>query len=168
VIYWDGQGGIGVKLRHIGRGLLLLPLILVVLVVLYEAVGMAVNHIAGARQTERAAELLETELPWAEVLDSYTETGNTSGTGNHVDMLSAVIFRTDAGLPEIERLIDRSYGLDEWSCWVEEMAEIAASREERPYAFPCLENMEVPEELEHVYLLYMNRSAPFPDNIEGH
>ena len=35
------------------------------------------------------------------VLDTYSETGNTSGTGNHVDMLSVVLFQTDDNVEQI-------------------------------------------------------------------
>ena len=72
--------------------LLALPAILVGLFVLYEVMGMAVNHTASAYQTKNAIKLLNTELSSVEIIDSYTETGNTSGTGNHVDMLTAIIF----------------------------------------------------------------------------
>lgn len=121
-------------------GLLILPALLVGLFILYELVGMAVNHAASARQTEELVRLLETELSQVEILDRYTETGNTSGTGNHVDMLSAVTFRTEAGIEKIEELLDQRYSPDEWSV----------------------------EELEDGYRLCLNTSAPFADNIEGH
>ena len=103
-----------------------------------------------------------------EIIDSYTETGNTSGTGNHVDMLTAIIFKTDASLPEIEGLIDQNYGLNEWYCWVEELEKVVAFWEKDPNFHPYVSEMEVPDDLERTYLLYINNSAPFVDNIEGH
>ena len=148
--------------------LLALPAILVGLFVLYEVMGMAVNHTSSAHQTKNAIKLLNTELSSVEIIDSYTETGNTSGTGNHVDMLTAIIFKTDASLPEIEGLIDRNYGLNEWYCWIEEMEKIAAFRETAPYLYPFVAEMGVSDDLERTYLLYINNSAPFVDNIEGH
>ena len=148
--------------------LLALPAILVGLFVLYEVMGMAVNHTSSAHQTKNAIKLLNTELSSVEIIDSYTETGNTSGTGNHVDMLTAIIFKTDASLPEIEGLIDRNYGLDEWYCRIEEMEKVAAFWEEAPIFYSYVSEMEVPDDLEHTYLLYINNSAPFVDNIEGH
>lgn len=155
-------------MRRVLKWILCLPFLLVGLFILYEAVGMAVNHAASARQTQNAIDLLNTGLSSVEIVDSYTETGNTSGTGNHVDLLTAVIFKTDASLLEIEGLIDRNYGLDEWYCRVEEMKEVSAAREEDPSFYPYVAKMEVPDNLEHTYLLYINNSAPFADNIEGH
>ena len=84
------------QLRRIWKGILALPLVLLALLVLYEAAGMAVNHWAGGRQTREMVRHLEKTLPQTEILDRYTEVGNTSGTGNHVDLLSAVLFRTAA------------------------------------------------------------------------
>lgn len=153
--------------KRILKGTLFLPAALLVLIVLLEFIGMIANHAASARQTEQLVLLLEAELPQVEIVDRYTETGNTSGTGNHVDMLTAVVFKTDASLLEIEDLI-RNHGLDEWDCWIEEMEKITASREKAPYLYPYVEKMKVPEKLEHTYLLYRNSSAPFVDNIEGH
>ncbi len=155
-------------MRRILKWVLCLPFLLIGLVILHEVVGMVVNHTASARQTRNAVSLLHTGLVSVEIVDSYTETGNTSGTGNHVDMLSAVIFKTDAGLVEIEALIDRNYGLDMWNCWIEEMEKVTAFREENPSFYPYVAEMRVPKNLEHTYLLYINNSAPFVDNIEGH
>ena len=155
-------------MKRVLKVVLCLPLVLIGLFILYEAVGMAVNHAASAWQTKNAIDLLNTGLSSVEIVDSYTETGNTAGTGNHVDMLTAVIFKTDASLSEIEELIDRNYGLDQWNCWIEEMENIAAFREKNPYVYPFIAEMEVPDNLEHTYLLYINNSAPFVDNIEGH
>lgn len=159
-------------MRHVFKRLLIvllaLPAILVGLFVLYEVMGMAVNHTASAYQTKNAIKLLNTELSSVEIIDSYTETGNTSGTGNHVDMLTAIIFKTDASLPEIEGLIDQNYGLNEWYCWVEELEKVVAFWEKDPNFHPYVSEMEVPDDLRHTYLLYINNSAPFVDNIEGH
>lgn len=155
-------------MKRVLKVVLCLPLVLIGLFILYEAVGIAVNHTASAWQTKNAIDLLNKGLSSVEIVDSYTETGNTAGTGNHVDMLTAVVFKTDASLPEIEGLIDRNYGLNEWYCWIEEMEKITAFREKGPYFYPYVAEMEVPENLEHTYLLYINNSAPFADNIEGH
>lgn len=150
------------------KGLLLVPILLLGVFILYEAAGMAVNHAAGARQTSDLVRLLERELPQVEILDRYTETGNTSGTGNHVDLLSVVLFRTEAGAEEIRQILRDYEDLDEWSFWCMEMEEVRSKRETYPAAYYYLEDMNLPENLEHAYLLYLNTSAPFPDNIEGH
>lgn len=154
--------------RRILKALLLLPVLLIALVVLYEVVGMAVNHAASARQTSDVIRRLEASLPLVEIIDSYTETGNTSGTGNHVDMLSAVIFWTEAGAEEIQQAFQAYEDLDEWSFWIKPMKEIVEVQEKYPYIYPFLGEMNSSEELEHGWLLYLNTSAPFPGNIEGH
>ncbi|NBI68032.1 hypothetical protein D1646_14720 [Pseudoflavonifractor sp. 60] len=154
--------------KRILKGALFLPAALLVLFVLFEFIGIAANHAASTRQTEQLLELLQANLQQVDILDSYTETGNTSGTGNHVDMLSAVIFRTGADLEEIEQVLQEYGALDEWSFWVKPMAQVSAAREEHPYLYPFLERVAVPEDFEDTWLLYMNTDAPFPNNIEGH
>ena len=72
----------------------------------------------------------------------YSETGNTSGTGNHVDCLSVITFSSKQSLAEIKDCMSEYYVWDD-GCFVEE-------KEDGSYQF------------------YLNTSAPFPDNIEGH
>ena len=156
------------KLRRIGFGILLLPFVLIALMILYEVFGMTVNHTASARQTQNATNILKMKLSSVEILDRYTETGNTSGTGNHVDMLTTVIFRTEAELEEIQQALQDYDGLDEWSFRIESLEKAQAAREQYPGVNAFLEKMDIPENLNHCWLLYLNTSAPFPDNIEGH
>ena len=143
------------QLRRIWKGILALPLVLLALLVLYEAAGMAVNHWAGGRQTREMVRHLEKTLPQTEILDRYTEVGNTSGTGNHVDLLSAVLFRTAADPETVQQVCRADGDLDEWSLWAAEQ-------------FPFLEELAVPRDTEGCWLLYKNTGAPFPNNIEGH
>lgn len=130
-------------LKRTGLVLLALPIILIAILVLYEIFGMCVNHIATRRQTDRLLTNLEIEIPDIEVISVYSETGNTSGTGNHVDCLSTVIFSTQMQKFEIEKCMSECYTFDEWSCYVNKTDE------------------------EH-YLFYLNTSAPFVNNLEGH
>ena len=155
------------KLRRVWKGILWFPVVLLVLVILFEVAGMAVNHVASSQQTKQAIERLKTELS-AEIVDRYTETGNTSGTGNHVDMLSVVVFRTGSSAEEIRQALRAYESLDEWSFWVKSLEEVETLRSKFPAVYPFLEEMDIPEDLEHSWLLYLNTSAPFPDNIEGH
>ena len=155
-------------MRRLGKMLLWLPFLLIGLFILYEAVGMAVNHAASAWQTRELARLLERELPQVEILDCYTETGNTSGTGNHVDMLSAVLFRPEAEREEILGACQKYGDMDEWSFWAKPLEKVQAAREGHSYIHPFLEEMSVPSDLEDCWLLYINKSAPFLNNIEGH
>lgn len=123
--------------------ILFLPVVLVVICVIYEIFGMCVNHIATHKQTSTLQANLEKEISDIEIISVYSETGNTSGTGNHVDCLSSVIFSTEMPESEIKERMSKYYVFDEWSCYLGKM-----------------ENGH--------YTISINTSAPFADNIEGH
>lgn len=120
-----------------------IPFLLIMLYLLYEGFGMCMNHNATKRQTERLQTNLETEIPDITIVNIYSETGNTSGTGNHVDCLSSVTFSTKMQISEIENRMSKYYELDNWGCYVKKTED-------------------------GNYLFYINTSAPFPDNLEGH
>ena len=130
-------------LKRIGMGILFSPFMLIVIFVLYEVFGMCVNHIATNRQTEQLQAHLESEISDLQIVSICSKTGNTSGTGNHVDCLSSVTFSTQMPASEIKDKMSEYYTFDEWSCYVAQT-----------------EN--------GTYLFYLNTSAPFPNNIEGH
>ncbi|MDE7325434.1 MAG: hypothetical protein K2N63_04000 [Lachnospiraceae bacterium] len=130
-------------LKRIGLGILFLPFMLIVIFVLYEVFGMCVNHIATNRQTEQLQAHLESEISDLQIINICSKTGNTAGTGNHVDCLSSVTFSTQMPTSEIKDKMSEYYTFDEWSCYVAQT-----------------EN--------GTYLFYLNTSAPFPNNIEGH
>ena len=133
-------------LKHLKRIALVFvsaPLLPIGLLILYEVFGMCVNHLATRRQTQQLMAELQTEVSDIEFIDIYSETGNTSGTGNHVDCLSSVTFSTLMPLAELEDRLYRHYSYNEWSCYL--------SQTEEGY-----------------YRFYLNTSAPFADNIEGH
>ena len=69
--------------------------------------------------------------------------GNTSGTGNHVDCLSSIIFSTEMQEAEIEDCLSHYYAFDGWSRYVSKTDD-------------------------GNYIIYINTLAPFADNIEGH
>lgn len=122
---------------------LLLPFLLIGIFVLYELFGLCANHIATQRQTDQLRADLEREIPDIQIVDVYSETGNTSGTGNHVDCLSSITFSTELPEPELMSRLSGCYSFDAWSCYVERIGE-------------------------GEYRFYLNTSAPFPDNLEGH
>lgn len=130
-------------LKRIGLMLLSLPIVIIAIIVIYEIFGMCINHIATIQQTDRLRTNLENEIPDIKILNVYSETGNTSGTGNHVDCLSAIIFSTEKLDFEIENSMSKYYCFDEWNCYV----------------------MKTDD---GNYLFYLNTSAPFVNNIEGH
>ena len=130
-------------LKKIGMVFLLLPIALIVIFVLFEIFGMCVNHIAVWRQTERLQANLEKEISDIEVISVYSETGNISGTGNHVDCLSSIVFSSEMQELDIKSSMEKYYEFDELSCYVSETED-------------------------GYYLFYLNTTAPFADNIEGH
>lgn len=130
-------------LKRIALVLLSVPLILAGIFVFYEAAGMCVNHLATERQTKQVITRLKTEMPDIELIDIHSETGNTSGTGNHVDCLTSVTFSTKIRQSDLEDKLFQYYNYNEWSCFL--------SQTEEGY-----------------YCFYLNTSAPFADNIEGH
>lgn len=130
-------------LKRTGIVLVSLPLILIGILILYEVFGMCVNHFATARQTKRLVADLTAEVPDIEITDIHSETGNTGPTGNHVDCLSVVTFSTQIQQAELEKRLYRHYTYNEWSCFL-------TQTEDGNYRF------------------YLNTSAPFTDNIEGH
>ncbi|MBD5135406.1 MAG: hypothetical protein HDT39_05510 [Lachnospiraceae bacterium] len=130
-------------LKRTGLVLLSLPIILIIIIILYEIFGMCVNHIATKRQTDRLKMNLENEISDIKIVKIYSETGNTSGTGNHVDCLTSIIFSTEMQEFEIENSMSEYYEFNEWSCYVEKTDD-------------------------GNYLFYLNTSAPFKNNIAGH
>lgn len=99
--------------------------------------------------------------------DTYSETGNTSGTGNHVDMLSVVLVKADTELSELENKLNESYPIDDWSFWIEETSTVKSQYDESGYP-SFYKVLAVPEEMQNTYIIYLCQSAPFADNIEGH
>jgi hypothetical protein len=82
---------------------------------------------------------LESEISDIEIISVDSETGNMSGSGNHVDCLSSIIFSTELQETEIENCMSKYYFFDEWSCYV--------NKTDDGY-----------------YKICINTSAPFADN----
>lgn len=130
-------------LKRTGLFVLLLPVMTIAVFVLYEIFGMCVNHMTTGQQTSQLQANLESAIPDLQIISVYSETGNTSGTGNHVDCLSTIEFSTKMQESEIINKMSAYYEFDDWKCFV--------SKTETGN-----------------YLFYLNTSAPFADNIEGH
>ena len=129
--------------KRLGIMTLFLPVLLAVIWVLYQIFGMGVNYMATREQTNTLRTNLESEISDIELIDVYSETGNTSGTGNHVDCLSSIIFSTEMEEAEIEDCMSKYYDFDDWSCYVDKTDD-------------------------GYYKIYINTTAPFADNIAGH
>ena len=131
------------QLKKLGIVILSLPIILVVILVLYEIFGICINQITTKKQTNTLKINLENEISDIEIINIYSETGNTSGTGNHVDCLSSITFSTKMQETEIKNCMSEYYVFDEWSCYI--------NKTDDGY-----------------YIICINTPAPFADNIEGH
>ncbi len=123
--------------------MLSLPIALPVVWALYEIFGMYINHITTKEQTNTLRTNLESEISDIEIISVYSETGNTSGTGNHVECLSSITFSTEMRKTEIEECMSKYYVFDGWNYYL--------NKTDDGY-----------------YIIYINTSAPFADNIEGH
>lgn len=130
-------------IKRIAVAAISLPVLLILAVILFEIFGMCVNHAATNRQTRKLQEHLTNEIPDIAILDVHSETGNTSGTGNHVDCVSLVTFTTAMDTSEVQEIMSKFYNFDEWYCFVER-------NDDGSLCF------------------YLNMPAPFADNIEGH
>lgn len=130
-------------LKRFATTILLLPIILFVIWMAYEVFGMCINHIATKEQTNTLQRNLENEISDIEIISVVSETGNTSGTGNHCDCLSSITFSTNMSQNEIVDCMSKYYIFDEWKCYV--------SQTEDGYC-----------------IFRLKTSAPFADNIEGH
>lgn len=130
-------------LKRLGGVFLFLPVMLVVVFVAYEVFGMCMNHIATQGQTDTLQSNLENEISDIEIVNVHSETGNMSGTGNHVDCLSSITFSTEVQESEIESRLSKYYVFDGWEC--------------------CVRRAD-----DGYYMIQIITSAPFSDNIEGH
>ncbi|MCH5193933.1 MAG: hypothetical protein J1F11_08235 [Oscillospiraceae bacterium] len=129
-------------LKCIAIGIVSLPFILIGLIIVFNIFGMCVNHISTNMQTRKLEQHLTDTISDIKILDSYSETGNTSGTGNHVDSLSVVTFSSGKSLDEIRNCMAKYYEFNEWYCHI--------------------------TETDTGFKFYLCTSAPFSDNIEGH
>lgn len=129
--------------KRIGMAILFLPFILILGVIVFEIVGMSVNHAATDRQTKKLQANLTEGISDIEIINVNSETGNSSGTGNHVECMSTIIFSTEMNESEIEEAMAAYYNFDNECCII---------RKEENGAFS----------------IYLATTAPFPDNIEGH
>ena len=125
-------------LKRLGIGIVLLPVILICLYIVFEIVGMCVNHISTGRQTALLEKQLTAEINDIDICNVYSWTGNT-GNGNHVDRVSEITFSSDMSEEDIRNSMTDNY-----------------------------EYFELDIEDNGNYTFRLVTSAPFADNIEGH
>ncbi len=131
-------------MKHLKRTfivILLLPLILIFAYIIFEIFGMCVNHISTANQTNKLQNFLEDKITDIELIEVNSETGNTTGTGNHVDSISKITFSTEMQIGEINNILSEIYDNDDFI---------------------------LNEDDNGNYKLKLRTLAPFWDNIEGH
>ena len=127
-------------LKKVLIGILVVPL----LMVLFEIFGIIVNHASTGIQTNRLRRDIVAVIPNTEIISVKSQTGNTTGTGNHVDCLSQITFTSDLPLSDVRDKLDSTYEWNDLSCYVKET------------------------EKKGEYLFFLRKRAPFADNIEGH
>ena len=98
--------------KRIGMAILFLPFILILGVIVFEIVGMSVNHAATDRQTKKLQANLTEGISDLEIINVNSETGNSSGTGNHVECMSTITFSTEMNESEIQGAMAAYYDFD--------------------------------------------------------
>lgn len=153
-------------LKVTGITFLCIIIAVIALFVGYEVVGIIANEHAADKQEKALVGILESSD--ADILDSYTFVGNSSGTGNHVDLLTLFIVRAE-DISVIEEVLEGAY--EETAAFpleyfaVTPLSQVTNSYD--PYA-RFVEEMAMPEDMENCYLVSYCNSAPFSDNIVGH
>ncbi len=142
--------------KKIAFGIIILPFAIIILYILWEVIGIICNNIAGNRQTRTAVDFCESK--GYEVIDSNTFVGN-SGNGNHVDLISYLIIKTDVSKDDIADDLPSEYRLNELDKEIEHEKEMSGND---------LEDLEIPENTDNCYFIKVWNSAPFSDNIMGH
>ena len=129
-----------VKKVIVGAGITIvsIPILLIALFIVIEIVGAIANHAATDKQTKELIAYIEESIEDASIIDTYSFTGNTTGTGNHVECESKITFNSDMS----ENVVDRIFAAQ--------------------YKYRELEKKD------GSYIITVYGDAPFPDNIEGH
>lgn len=115
-----------------------IPIILIVLFIVIEIVGCIANHAATDKQTKELTAYIEKSIEDASIIDTYSFTGNTTGTGNHVECESKITFNSDMSEDDVDRIFAAQYKYREL------------------------------EKKDGSYIITVYGDAPFPDNMEGH
>lgn len=144
-----------------------IPVFTIALLIAFEILGIIVNHAATGIQTRKLINMVK-EIDDLEIVDTYSETGNTSGTGNHVDMLTILIVQTDKGIFSLQECLKDYADMDEWSFQIKQLSDVKKAHEEYGYLYDTYDILKIPDEDEGCFLIYYVDAAPFVDNIQGH
>ena len=129
-----------VKKVIVGAGITIvsIPILLIALFIVIEIVGAIANHAATDKQTKELIAYIEESIEDASIIDTYSFTGNTTGTGNHVECESKVTFNSGMSEDEVSQIFEKKY------------------------------KYHVLEKKDDSYVITVHGDAPFRDNIEGH
>ncbi len=144
-------------LKKIGIVLICIPAVLLFLFIGYELFGIVINNIYGQIHTDDMLMALSNNSDIV-VLDTYTFVGNSSGTGNHCDLLTAAVVRNDIG-----DIYSFYYATDKCADHIFSLSELQEYDYEKWSSL-----LDFPEDETDCYLLIKIDSAPFKDNIQGH
>ncbi|MCR5101392.1 MAG: hypothetical protein K6B41_08560 [Butyrivibrio sp.] len=122
----------------IGITIVAVPLLFIALFITIELFGYAANHVATSKQTKKLTEYVEKSIEDANITDTYSFTGNISGTGNYVECMSQITFESDISEDTLESIFEEQY---------------------KYYELEVNNNN---------CMVTVYGDAPFPDNIEGH
>ncbi|MCR4902389.1 MAG: hypothetical protein K6A23_05995 [Butyrivibrio sp.] len=125
-------------LKGLGITIVAIPVIIIALFIAIEVVGYAANHITTSKQTKELTAYIEKTIEDASISEVYSFTGNSTGTGNHVECLSRITFKSDMSEDDVDTIFKEKY------------------------KYYDLEGQE------GSYVITVYGDAPFPDNIEGH
>lgn len=136
-----------------------LPFAALFLWIIWEIIGAVGNQIAARQFTKEYSQYVLDTIPKTEILGTYTFAGNTSGTGNHCELKTVLVIRTETEHPE--DLLEFDGSMTDWIKPVEKA---------REWEIHIMNEMDLPEELdtENCYYINVIEPAPFPDNIMGH
>lgn len=125
-------------LVQIGITIVSIPIILIALFIVIEIVGCIANHATTDKQTKELTAYIEKSIEDASIIDTYSFTGNTTGTGNHVECESKITFNSDMSEDDVDRIFAAQYKYREL------------------------------EKKDGSYIITVYGDVPFPDNMEGH
>ncbi len=143
-------------LKITGIVILCLPFALAALLLLWEVFCVAVNNISGFFHTQSVLNGYSNTRD-IEVLDDVTFVGNTTGTGNHTEVRSTVLVRTNS-----QFAIEYWTSSDNYEIYplFHKTPEEKLERWDRelvlPYDSACC------------YVVEVYGKVPFPDSISGH
>ena len=136
-------------------GIVVLALLLIIPVL--PMLGAAANSVSAHFQASDTAKQIQNS--GAEIIDSYTYTGNTSGTGNHVEAQSLFVVRTSDPDALSKQLSESEKNLSVYP---------AGETDKHFYMFEPKKVLDIPENGENYYVVAVIQSVPFPNNIMGH